>query len=154
MHTLHYSSLFHVLECLQVSLTIKLLPWTYRKMDIHFTTSTWQEFFIIDMESIFHKWMERVSPRQIPKEDIIQPSMYAKQSSNRCILKQYKLGNLLYNQMLIFRYKLNSSYKTLACGVNKNKLVIKSNLNHCLVVHNWMEIPSPNKCPSRKSSIL
>ena len=50
--------------------------------------------------------------------------MYAKQSTNLWILKQYKLGNLLYNRMLIVRYKLNSSGKTLASKVNKNKLVI------------------------------
>ena len=68
--------------------------------------------------------METVSPRQLPLEDIIHPTVYAKQSTNRWILKQYKLGNILYDRMLIIRYKLYSSGKTLASGVNKNKLVI------------------------------
>ena len=72
----------------------------------------------------------------MPKEEIIHPAMYAKQFANHWILKPYKLGNLLYDRMLIVTYKLNSSGKTLASGVNKNKLVIKSNLSHYLVVHN------------------
>ena len=70
----------------------------------------------------------------MPKEEIIHPAMYAKQFVNHWILKKYKLVNLLYDRMLIVTYKLNSSGKNLVSRVNEKKLVIKSNLIHCLVV--------------------
>ena len=60
----------------------------------------------------------------MPYEDIIHPGVYAKKSANHWILKQYKLGNILYDRMLIIKYKLNSSCKTLASEFNKKKLVI------------------------------